>query len=201
MAEIIRILFCSFNQKILTYLIPSTAAFMPKSYFDLQPPPNVPVEDWLTWSVLELELRITNASNKIAGLIGINKAGDLQYIFMRIIVSKALRNNATVVLGNSTDVNSKPALVYLNMSDLGFTSMNKTFTKIPEDIHPKENLPSKFVKSTTWETAKVPLGLACIPIIAPIFFGMHAVKASIYDSNFDDKLGLLSAKSICSGQS
>jgi hypothetical protein len=171
------------------------AAFMPKSYLDSQPHPNIPVKDWLTWSVSELELRITNASNKIAGLIGINKARDLQYVFMPIIVPKALGNNATVVLGNPTDVNSEPALVYLNMFDLG-TSVIKSFTKIPEDIHSKENLPLKLFKSTTWETAQVPLGLACIPIIAPIFFGMHAVKASVYDSDFDDKLGLISAKHL-----
>jgi hypothetical protein len=115
---------------------------------------------------------------------------------MPIIVPKALGNNAMVVLGNSTDVNSEPALIYLNMSDLGFTSVIKTFTKIPEDIHPKEHLPSKFVRSATWETAKVPLGLACIPIITPVFFGLHAVQASVYKSNFDDKLGLLSAKHL-----
>jgi hypothetical protein len=30
----------------------------------------------------------------------------------------------------------------------------------------------------------------------PIFFGMRAVEASVYDSNFNDKLGLLSAKNL-----
>ncbi len=87
---------------------------MPKSYLASKPPPDVPVEDWLTWLVSKLESSIVDASNKIAGVMGINKAGDLQYVFMPVIVPKALENNATVVLGNSTDVNSEPALVYLD---------------------------------------------------------------------------------------
>jgi hypothetical protein len=142
---------------------------MPKSYLDLQSPPNFPIKDWLTWSVSKLKSSIIDASNKIAGLMGINKAGDLQYVFMPVIILKALGNNATVVLGNSTDINSEPALVYLEMFDLGLTSVIETFTKIPDDIHPEEHLPSKFFRGTIWETAKVPLGLACIPIIAPFF--------------------------------
>jgi hypothetical protein len=169
---------------------------MPKSYLDSQSPPNFPVKDWLTWSVLKLKSSIVDASNKIAGLMGINKAGDLQYVFMPVIVPKALGNNATVILGNSTDINSESALVYLDMLDLGLTSVIKTFTKIPDDIHPEEHLPSKFVRGTIWETAKMPLGLACIPIIVPICFGMHAVEASVYDSDFDNKLALLSAKHL-----
>jgi hypothetical protein len=119
---------------------------------------------------------------------------------MPVIVPKALGNNATVMLGNSTDINSEPALVYLDMYDLGLTSVVETFTKIPVDIRPEEQLPSKFVKGTTWETAKVPLGIACIPIFAPIFFGMHAVETSVYDFNFDTSLHCYQ-QSICSGQS
>ncbi len=96
---------------------------MPKSCLASQPPPDIPVKDWLTWLVSKLESSIVDASNKIAGVMGINKAGDLQYVFMPVIVPKALGNNATVVLGNSTDINSEPALVYLNMSNLGLTSV------------------------------------------------------------------------------
>jgi hypothetical protein len=79
---------------------------MPKSYLDLQSPPDFPIEDWLTWLVSKLKSSIVNASNKIARLMGINKAGDLQYVFMPAIIPKALGNNAMVVLGNSTDINS-----------------------------------------------------------------------------------------------
>jgi hypothetical protein len=63
-------------------------------------------------------------------------------------------------------------------------------------ISAPKNLPSKFVRGTIWETTKVPLGLACIPIIAPICFGMHAVKAFVYNSDFNNKLTLLSAKHL-----
>jgi hypothetical protein len=41
-------------------------------------PTEIIVKDWLTWLVSKLESSITNASNKIAGVIGINKAEDLQ---------------------------------------------------------------------------------------------------------------------------
>ena len=50
---------------------------MPKSYLKSQDPPDVPVEDWLTWSASVLESSITDPSNKIAGVMGINKAGDI----------------------------------------------------------------------------------------------------------------------------
>ncbi len=39
---------------------------MPKSYLKSQDPPDVPVEDWLTWSASVLESSITDPSNKIA---------------------------------------------------------------------------------------------------------------------------------------
>jgi hypothetical protein len=48
----------------------------------------------------------------------------------------------------------------------------------------------------TWETALVELGLVSFPMVAPIFFGMHSVEASIYDTDFEDKLGLLSTKHL-----
>jgi hypothetical protein len=142
---------------------------MPKSYLDLQPHPNVSVNDWLTWPVSKLVLSIINDGSKIAGLIVINKAGDLQYIFMPTVVLKAL-GDAMVVLGNSTNLNSKPSLVYVDAPDLGFISVVETFTKLPDKICPEEHLPSKFMKGTSWENANVPLGLACFPIFAPIFF-------------------------------
>ena len=70
--------------------------------------------------------------------------------------------------------------------------MIKTYALIPCKICPEEQLPTKYLKSTTWETAKVPLGLVCIPIIAPVFFGMPFVEANIHDSDFNEKLALLS---------
>ncbi len=110
---------------------------------------------------------------------------------MPTIVPEAI-GIALVVIGNSMDASSKPAFVYLDMSDLGYTSVIETHTLIPGNIRPEEQLPSKFLKGTIWETAKVPLGLACIPVIAPVFFGMPAVKANIHYLDFDEKLALLS---------
>ena len=78
------------------------------------------------------------------------------------------------------------------MSNLGYTSVIETHALIPLKICPEEHLPTKYLKSTTWETAKVPLGLVCIPIIAPVFFGMPFVEANIHDSDFEEKLALLS---------
>jgi hypothetical protein len=36
------------------------------------------------------------------------------------------------------------------------------------------------------------LELTCVPIVAPVFFGMPFVEASIHDSNFKEKLALFS---------
>jgi len=100
---------------------------MPKSYLNSQLPPDVYFDDWLTWSVLKLELIITNVGCKIPDDIGINKTGDLQHIIMPIVVLKAL-GDAIVVLGNSIDLNSKRSLIYVDMTDLGFMSVIKTFS-------------------------------------------------------------------------
>ena len=63
---------------------------MPKSYLSSQPPPNVPVDTWLTWSLPTLEESIADTSNKIAGVMGINKAGDITHLIMPTIVKKPL---------------------------------------------------------------------------------------------------------------
>ncbi len=143
-----------------------------------------------------LESKVNDPSSKIAGVMGINKAGDIQYVFMPTSVPKALNNCASVVLGNSTDISNEPALVYFVMLDLGFTSVIKTFVEIPDELRPQEHLPKKFFKGTNWETAKVPLGLVCLPVIAPTFFGMKTMKTSIYNLDFEDKLGSLSNKHL-----
>jgi hypothetical protein len=109
--------------------MPFVAAFMPTSYFDSQPHPDVYLNDCLTWPVSKLISSITNEGCKIAGLMGINnnKAEGLQYTFMPTVVPKAL-GDATVVLGNSTNLNSKPSLVCIEASDLGFIIAIETFT-------------------------------------------------------------------------
>ncbi len=138
-----------------------------------------------------MESHIDDPSKKIAGILGINKTGDLQHIFMLTIVPKAI-GNASAVLGNFMDASSEPAFVYLDISDLGYTSVIETYALIPREILPEEPLPAKFLKGTVWEAAKVPLGLACILVAVPIFFGMPVVETNIHDSDFEEKLAQLS---------
>ena len=87
--------------------------------------------------------------------------------------------NAAVVIGNSDDWKSEPAFVYVNATNLGFISVIDTFSEIPDEIRPKEYLPSKIMKGTSWETAMVQSGLTCFCMMAPIFVGTHALTASI----------------------
>jgi hypothetical protein len=47
-----------------------------------------------------------------------------------------------------------------------------------------------------WAKAKVPLGLALVPIIAPIFFGQQAIQVSIHDADFKEKLETFSSKHL-----
>ena len=82
---------------------------------------------WLLWYASQLESFIGNPPQKIAGILGVNKAGDLQYIVMPTIVPSAI-GIASVVIGNSMDASSVPAFVYLNMFDLGYTSVIETHT-------------------------------------------------------------------------
>jgi hypothetical protein len=94
------------------------------------------------------------------------------------------------------DASSEPAFVYLDISDIRYTSVIDTHTLIPREIRPEEPLPTKFLKGTVWEAAKVPLGLACILVAMPIFFGMPAVEANIHDSDSEETLALLSPKHL-----
>jgi hypothetical protein len=50
----------------------------PKSYLSSQPPPDPPSKDWLTWTRASIKIFIPNNSSKIAGIMGINKAEDIQ---------------------------------------------------------------------------------------------------------------------------
>ena len=166
---------------------------MPKSYLSSQAPPDVPVDTWLTWSPPTLEESIADASNKIAGVMGINKAGDITHLFMPIIVKKAL-GEASVILGNSSDTSNEPSFVFIDTSDFGFTTVVEKYSDIPAEIRPEEPLPSKFFRSTSFESATTDLGITRFPMLAPILFGMGAVEASVHDTDFEDKVGALSPK-------
>ncbi len=47
-----------------------------------------------------------------------------------------------------------------------------------------------------WAKAKVLLGLALVPIIAPIFFVQQAMEISIYNADFKEKLDSFSLKHL-----
>ena len=166
---------------------------MPKSYLKSQDPPDVPVEDWLTWSASVLESSITDPSNKIAGVMGINKAGDITYLIMPTIVPNAL-GKTSAILGNNFDASNEPSLVFIDTSDFGFSTVIKKYANVPNEIRPNEPLPSKFLRGTSWESATAELGLTRFPMIAPILFGMSTVEASIHDDDFKDRVGTMSPK-------
>jgi hypothetical protein len=135
-----------------------------------------------------LEVNIAKERINIAGIMGINKAGDLQSLFMPRIVPQSFSDDGVAIIGNSTDLHSKPSFVFTDTSNLSFVFVIEDFSNIPNKVHPQEHLFSKFLKSTSWDKAKVPLGLALIPIIAPIFFGQKHIEISFHDANFEDKL-------------
>jgi len=166
---------------------------MPKSYLKSQDPPDVPVEDWLTWSASVLESSITDPSNKIAGVMGINKSGDITYLIMPTVVTNAL-GETSAILGNNFDASNEPSLVFVDTSDFGFSTVIEKYADIPNEIRPDEPLPSKFFRSTSWESATAELGLTRFPMIAPILFGLSTVEASIHDDDFEDKVGTMSPK-------
>jgi len=166
---------------------------MSKSYLKSQDPPDFPVEDWLTWSASVLESSITDSSNKIAGVMGINKAGDITYLIMPTVVPNAL-GETSAILGNNCDVINEPSLVFIDTSDFGFSTVIEKYAVILNEIHPDEPLPSKFLRGTSWESATAELGLTRFPMIAPILFGMSTVEASIHDDDFEDRVGTMSPK-------
>ena len=166
---------------------------MPKSFLKSQDPPDVPVEDWLTWSASTLETNIADPFNKIAGVMGINKAGDITHLIMPTIVTNAL-GESSVILGNNCDVSNKPSLVYIDTSDFGFITVIEKYSDIPNEIRPEEPLPSKFFRGTSWESATAELGLTRFPMVVPILFGMSKVEASVHDDDFEEKIGVMSPK-------
>ena len=160
---------------------------MPKSFLKSQAPPDVPVKNWLAWSTSMLEERILDANNKIAGIMGINKAGDLTHLIMPTIVPNAIGDDSAI-LSNSYDASNEPSLIYIDTSDFGFSAVIKKYSDIPNEIRPEEPLASKFFRGTSWESATAELGLACFPMVVPVLFGMEAIEASIHNDDFEEKL-------------
>jgi hypothetical protein len=103
---------------------------MPKSFLKSQDPPDVPVKNWLTWSASTLETSNADPSNKIAGVMGINKAGDITHLIMPIIVPNAL-GESLAIPGNNFDASNKPSLVFIDTLDVGFITVIEKYSNIP----------------------------------------------------------------------
>ncbi len=166
---------------------------MPKSFLKSQDPPDIPIENWLSWSASTLEECILDAANKIAGIIGINKAGDFAYLIMPTIVPNAIGDDSAI-LGNNFDASNEPSLVFIDTSDFGFSTVIEKYSDIPNEIRPEEPLPSKFFRGTSCESATAELGLARFPMVVPVLFGMEAIEASIHIDDFEEKLKKMSPK-------
>ena len=101
------------QQEIISpYLMPFIPASMPTSYLKLHPVPNQPIEDWLSWLTSKLEEKIAKDGSKIASLMGINKAADLQSLFMLVIVQKAFQDDALAIFENSTSLHREISFVF-----------------------------------------------------------------------------------------
>jgi hypothetical protein len=87
---------------------------MPKSYLKSAPPPNQPVKDWLNWTRTQFKVQLSENLSKIATAMGINRAGDVQYLYMPIIIPKAFgtanENASAAIIGNLSNAHSEPSL-------------------------------------------------------------------------------------------
>ncbi len=126
--------------------------------------------------------------------MGINKAGDIQSLYMPIIVPKAFANevDASAIIGNVFDAHSKPSFIFTDASDIGSATVIETFTNVPGKICPKESLHARYLDDTAWAKATVPVGMVVFPTIAPIFFRKTTIQGCIHDTNFEKKMESIS---------
>jgi hypothetical protein len=86
--------------------------------------------------------------------MGINRAGDVQYLYMPIIILKAFgttdKNASAAIIRNMSDAHSKQSLIYTDSSEFGLAFVIKTFPSIPEEICPEVALSDKFLTNTSW---------------------------------------------------
>ncbi len=96
--------------------------------------------------------------------MGINRAGDVQYLYMPIIIPKAFgatdKNASAAIIGNMSDAHCKPSFIYTNSGYFGLVFVIKTFVSIPEEICPEVALSDNFLADASWSKATVPLGMA-----------------------------------------
>ena len=87
---------------------------------------------------------------------------------------------------------SKPSFIHTDTTDLGSVYVIDTYAIIPDEIRPDEPHPSKFLADTSYANATVPIGMALIPNVMPIFFGQRLIEGCIHDADFDDKMESIS---------
>ena len=165
---------------------------MPKSYIVAKPPLDQSVEDWLKlkWTRSYFERELLAISPTLTAIMGINKAGDIQYLFtMPTIIPKAFAGDkASAIIGNVNDSHSKPSFIHMDTTDLGSLDVIDTYDIIPDEIRPEEPLTSKILVDTSYAKATVPIGMALIPNVMPIFFGQRLIEGCIHDADFDDTM-------------
>jgi hypothetical protein len=64
----------------------------------------------------------------------------------------------------------------------------KTFSSIPEEIHPEVALLEIFLANTFWSKATMPIRMATFPTAIPIFFGQKTFEGSFYNADFEDNM-------------
>ena len=96
---------------------------------------------------------------------------------MSTIIPKVFAGNeASAVIDNVNDSHSKPSFIHMDTTDLGSVYVIDTYEIIPNEIRPEEPLPSKILVDTSFAKATIPIGMAIIPNIMPIFFGQRLIE-------------------------
>ena len=72
--------------------------------------------------------------------MGMNKAGDIQYLFMPAIIPNAFAGiKASGIVGNIDDYHSKPSFILTDTTDLGSVYVLETYDNIPDKIRPGDS--------------------------------------------------------------
>jgi hypothetical protein len=126
--------------------------------------------------------------------MGINKIGDIQSLYMPIIVPKAFADeaDASAIIENVFDAHCMPSFIFTDASDIISATVIEIFADVPGKICPKESLQSRFLVDTAWAKVMVPVRMVVFPTIAPIFFGQTPIQGCIHNTHFEEKMESIS---------
>ncbi len=87
--------------------------------------------------------------------MGISKAGDIQSLYMPIIVPKAFADEAvaSAIIRNVFNAQGKPLFIFTDASDIGSATVIETFADVPGKICREESLHARFLVDTAWAKA------------------------------------------------